>query len=551
MDRSANGGDGSVNGGRSRVGGAVYSLHGMHPIPRLASLVLAALFLLPIRPAEAGPPAMQWIDMERVVVCPAQADDTAPPDFSATDCRRTSLLAVDTQHATLWLKGSITVPPAMLDQAGPLGLFVSGKAASIAWVNGRRIGGNGQPGVDAAGESPGRMDAVIPLPSGVLKAGVNEILLKLSGHHGFIHLANPMHLLAIGTYAEPADEILRYYWPSLVTAGVFLLGFLYFGVSGLRGRDRTGSFLLSLMSLFAVGQLFAEVSRGLFAYRYPLHDLRLSMIVLCSLGFGLCLAAHVIRRFKPPRPLRAFAVVALLTLVAVVLVDSYDAKATFALLGPVLLCSLGTGLRSWRRERGALAYFVSLVLFAALSAFFGGEFLNALFFYLVAALLLFLFAQQASVLAHEQQLRIALSSRAQQLQAALDQAQARSQPSPQPQKLRIIDTGRIELVAVDQITHCSGAGDYVELNFADGSKRLHSGSLNELEGELPPAFIRVHRSHIVNTAFVESLEREPSGVGRLCIGTGAFVPVSRRIMPTVRRAIGSAEIPVGEGHHAR
>ena len=103
--------------------------------------------------------------------------------------------------------------------------------------------------------------------------------------------------------------------------------------------------------------------------------------------------------------------------------------------------------------------------------------------------------------------------------------------------------GKIELVVVNQITHCSGAGDYVELNFADGSTRLHSGSLNELEVELPPAFIRVHRSHIVNTAFVESLQREPSGVGRLRITTGKFVAASRRIMPTVRRAIGSADLP--------
>ena len=523
------------------MGGAVYSLHGMHALLRLASLLLALLFLLPIGPAEAQPQALHWIDMEGVVVCPAQAGDTEPPDISAADCRRTSFLTVDTQHASLWLRASIDVPRGTLEQTAPLGLFVSGKAASTAWVNGRKIGGNGQPGIDVASETPGRMDAVIPIPPGVLKAGANEIVLKLSGHHGLIRLANPMHLLAIGTYAEPADLILRAYWPSLITAGVFLLGFLYFGIGAVRGRDRTGSLLLSLMSLFAVGQLFAEISRGLFAYRYPLHDLRLLMIVVCSLGFGLCLAAHVIRRFRPARSALAFASVALPTFVAVLWVDSFDAKATLAMLGPVLLCAIHTGLRSWRREPGALAYFVSLVLFATLSAFFGGEFLNAMFFYLVAALLLFLFAQQAAVLAHEQQLRIALSSRAQQLQAALDQAQARSQPAAQPQKLRIIDTGRIELVAVDQITHCSGAGDYVELNFADGSKRLHSGSLNELEGELPPAFIRVHRSHIVNTAFVESLEREPSGVGRLRISTGAFVPVSRRIMPTVRRAMGSAE----------
>lgn len=120
----------------------------------------------------------------------------------------------------------------------------------------------------------------------------------------------------------------------------------------------------------------------------------------------------------------------------------------------------------------------------------------AMFFYLVAALLLFLFAQQASVLAREQQLRIALSSRAQQLQAALDQAQARSQPAAQAQKIRIIDTVKIKLAPVDRITHCSGAGDRVELYFADGGKRLHSGSFNELEAELPPAFLRVHRSHV-------------------------------------------------------
>ena len=54
--------------------------------------------------------------------------------------------------------------------------------------------------------------------------------------------------------------------------------------------------------------------------------------------------------------------------------------------------------------------------------------------------------------------------------------------------------------------------------------------------------MRVHRSHIVNMAFVQSLEREASGVGRLFITTGKFVPVSRRIMPMVRRAIGADEM---------
>ena len=518
----------------------------MHAILRLLPPLLLFLFLLPTRPAEAQPPALQWIDLDHVTVCPARADDTAPPDFSDARCSSTSFLAVDPQHASLWLKASITIPRAMLDRTAPTGLFVSGKAASTAWVNGRRIGSNGRPGHDADNETPGRMDAVIPVPRDVLKEGANEVVLNLSGHHGFIRLDNPMHVLAMGVHGEPADQILRTYWLSLITGGVFLLGLLYYGISALRGRERIGSLVLSLMSLFAIGQLLAEASRGLLPYRYPLHDLRLVAIALCSFGFGLCLAAHVIRRFKPAKPVLAFAMVALATMTAVAMADGYDGKASIAMLGPVLLCMLGTGLRAWRREPGAWAYAVSLALFAALGFFLGGQFLDVMFFYLVAALLLFLFAQQASVLAREQTLRIALSSRAQQLQAALDQAQARSQPPAQPRKIRIIDTGKIELVPVDQITHCNGAGDYVELNFADGGKRLHSGSLSELEAELPPAFLRVHRSHIVNTAFVESLQRDPSGVGRLRITTGQVVPVSRRIMPTVRRAIGAAESSVGQ-----
>jgi len=139
--------------------------------------------------------------MERVV-CPAQAGDPTPPNFSAADCRRMSFLAVDTQHASLWRKASINVPRGTLEQTPPLGLFASGKAASTAWVNGRRIGGNGEPGIDAASETPGLMDAVIPIPHGVLKAGANEIVLQLSDHHGFLRLANPLHMLAIGVYTD-------------------------------------------------------------------------------------------------------------------------------------------------------------------------------------------------------------------------------------------------------------------------------------------------------------------------------------------------------------
>lgn len=515
--------------------GTVYSPNGMSTISRLTFLLCLCLPWLPFGSVSAQ--SMQWIDVDNVITCPAQEGETVPPDFAGDGCRTGSFLAVDPQHATLWLRATIAVPHSMLEQSSPLGLFVSGKAASTAWLNGRRIGSNGQPGISPRSETPGRMDAVIPIPPGLLHDGANDIVLHVSGHSGFLHLDSPMHALMIGTYADPTDQILRFYWPSLSTFGIFLLGALYFGVGTFRGGDRAGAFLLCLISLFAAGQLLAEVSRGLVAYRYPFHDLRLVLIVLCSLGFGLCLTAHVIRRFQPPHPWLSVTVVMLATLGVVVITSPYDGKAMFAMLCPVLSCALGTAFWWWKRKPGAAAYCAALVLFGALSFLFGERFLDAIFFYLVAALLLFLFAQQAAVLAREQRLGIALASHARQLEAALDQARTpQQQPSP---KIRIVDTGRIELVSTEQITHCSGAGDYVELNFTDGSKRLHNGSLNEMEVELPSAFLRVHRSHIVNTAFVESLRRQPSGVGQLRVTTGEIVPVSRRIMPMVRRTLAS------------
>jgi len=81
----------------------------------------------------------------------------------------------------------------------------------------------------------------------------------------------------------------------------------------------------------------------------------------------------------------------------------------------------------------------------------------------------------------------------------------------------------------------------VELHYEDGRCVLYTLTLARLEDQLPPTFLRVHRSHIVNTAFVRALEREPGGGGRLLLRSGGEVPVSRRILPRVRTALSEAD----------
>lgn len=103
----------------------------MPPLSRLLLFFVLCLSCLPVGSAAAQ--SMQWIDMATVTTCPAHRGETTPPDFSAPGCRTTGLWKVDPQHHSLWLKARIAVPPALLDQSAPLGLFVSGKFASTAW----------------------------------------------------------------------------------------------------------------------------------------------------------------------------------------------------------------------------------------------------------------------------------------------------------------------------------------------------------------------------------------------------------------------------------
>ena len=115
----------------------------------------------------------------------------------------------------------------------------------------------------------------------------------------------------------------------------------------------------------------------------------------------------------------------------------------------------------------------------------------------------------------------------------LDQAQERDQAS----EINVKSAGKMERISTDQIVHCRGAGGYTEIVLVGGREILHAVALSEMEELLPAIFLRVHRSHLVNTGFVKSLTRDASGTGTLSLSDGTDIPVSRRIMPQVRQAL--------------
>ncbi|HEV7690623.1 MAG TPA: LytTR family DNA-binding domain-containing protein [Hyphomonadaceae bacterium] len=99
--------------------------------------------------------------------------------------------------------------------------------------------------------------------------------------------------------------------------------------------------------------------------------------------------------------------------------------------------------------------------------------------------------------------------------------------------LAVRAAGRIELAAFADIVSLSGADDYVEVALADGRRFLHDTSLRDLELRLPSGFVRVHRSHIANTAHLRAIRTLPGRRRVLDLSGGASVPVSRNRLSKV------------------
>jgi hypothetical protein len=496
-----------------------------------ARLLIALLQLAGLVP----PAAAQATDWGSVEVCPALPGERAPPaTYDRDGCRRMAVHEVDPQGRQLWLR--LPLPPmATSDDPAFLGLLLAAKASSELYLDGRLIGRNGLPGAGPDQELAGRMDVVIPLPARPATAAASHLDLHLSSHHGWLTLQRPVHIIELVDFTDPQAMFLRYYLPSLLPLGIFLLAAFYFVSLTVRSERKLESALLGALAVLAGLQLLLEVSRGVFAYAYPMHDLRLIGIVACAIGFGVCLVAVHARLFAPRWLAAAVPLAAAATTGAMLLAPSLDAKTSIVLLTATAL-SLGFALAGIRMgRRGATFHAGALLLFGLANLLAPRNFLDLGFYLLVAALMVALMIRQAGAYGRERRLRIEQHLRADRLQRALDQAQA--QANPAPRVLTVPGTGTVKQVPVDRIVRIQGAGDYVELHLDDGTCLLHTTTLNELDAELAPTFLRVHRSHLVNTRSIERLDRADGGTGTLHLRGSGPVPVSRRVMPGVRRAL--------------
>lgn len=451
----------------------------------------------------------------RVRVCDAQPGSQAMPDFTQSDCHSALFYEVDPQGQMLWVEFVFTARPALLEKDKPLGLFLSAKASSEAFLNAVPIGSNGVPGVSHLSEDPGDMDAVFFVPEGVLKTGENRLVMRMSSMNGEITLNSPIHNLVLAPYRDPRQPGPAT-WFALVVFGLFLAASLFFAMRSVRGQNRQLSAIITALSLAAALQLAAEATRDILPYPYPLHDLRLSLILTFAIGLGLSAFAYVLLVLFGPHPrARALALGALLVaaIAISVLATGFDLKTLYVLAATCAASAMAGLVAYWRgNPKGgwfALAGFVLIALIFWLRGFF----LDTVLYLIIAIGLLWLLIQPA------------------RKPAAGEPSQSDAKP---PKRIELISNGKVEFVNIDDVVRFGGAGDYVEVFLKSGRSALYSASLAGIERELSDGFVRVHRSHIVNMSCVKSLVRQSAGTGELQMSDGAVVPVSRRNMASVR-----------------
>ena len=100
------------------------------------------------------------------------------------------------------------------------------------------------------------------------------------------------------------------------------------------------------------------------------------------------------------------------------------------------------------------------------------------------------------------------------------------EPTHSPDRLVVKSGGRIFFVRTDEIDWVDAAGNYVRLH-VKGESYLFRETMSTMENRLDPSsFVRIHRSHIVNTDRIKEL-LPGTGDHSVVLRSGQRLPLSR------------------------
>ncbi|MTV36920.1 LytR/AlgR family response regulator transcription factor [Duganella radicis] len=104
-------------------------------------------------------------------------------------------------------------------------------------------------------------------------------------------------------------------------------------------------------------------------------------------------------------------------------------------------------------------------------------------------------------------------------------------------RVLIRDGAKVHVINADKIEHVEAQDDYVQIR-SEGKSYLKNQRMSELEEQLDAEqFLRIHRSYIVNIAFVDRIEQATKDSHVAVLKDGSRVPISRSGYQKIRAVV--------------
>ena len=336
-----------------------------------------------------------------------EGDDISYASFEYDDSQwdRFGPHDVDPQQRLIWIRAHIDGERLNTEAAAPLGFFLSVLASRQVYFNGVLIGASGNPGATPEDETPGALDAVYYIPPDLIRDQNNVIAIRMSSHHLGARLVWPVHNFHIAEYEPATERRLEYAIPAIAASGAIALGAFYFlGFFAFNRRDGA-SLALGVLAFSVVGQLAAEAWRAFDYYQYPLHMLRLYLMIAFAVLAGGALSTFASLRFAPHRLVHISIAAAALAAIAILVTPGYDGKTGFSILVFMTAALIAALIGARNGKAGARLSAIGFGLFLAAAFAAPLRFLDQTYYVAMAALILVLFATQIRLLGNERRAR--------------------------------------------------------------------------------------------------------------------------------------------------
>lgn len=430
------------------------------------------------------------------------------------DWREMNIYQIPVPDGVAWLDWEI--PADKFQRDAPLAISMAGPFSAEIFLNGEKIGQKGVPGRDPRSESAGSIDAVIAIPTDLVRPNGNRLVMRISAMRVGYKPATVVQSLYVTAYRADARRDLRYYAPALLfsggligaAAGLFLLA---------RTRSDTRLYWLVAGLLGLTIAIAAEVSRSLINYPYDWHQTRQAIVGAGFLTFGLSVLRFATLRWPAPGRL-GLIVLALAFAVALffwIFLAGYDAKTTTATAALFIFVLAWTIWRGVRTDHTGFIFGISLIGFPLLALATPGDFLDRANYILAVSFFGYALFRTPDLLSPQ------------------------IEPKPEKTIFSVQTSGRTFFVPLDEITMFKAAGNYTEVHRGGERWELDNRGLSTIAADLPQHFFRVHRSYAVNLFVAESLTAQEGSRYWLSLRSGEKLPVSRKCVSELRAAMGN------------